>query len=147
MPTKFAGSSTEGVTDHGRHDSRRILLILYILPVVSATTAPQTKIFKKYVTVLRIGSHFFSENGRGRRRPSRESENFFWLYVNHQWSQLSPRTIFFKKYVTVLRTAIFFRKMGVADHARRESRRIFSDFICTTSGLSYHREQKISKNT
>ena len=37
--------------------------------------------------------------------------------------------------------------MGVADHARRESRRFFSMFIYITSGLSYHLEQKISKNT
>ena len=37
--------------------------------------------------------------------------------------------------------------MGVAAHARRESRRIFSNFIDITSGLSYHLEQKFSKNT
>ena len=37
--------------------------------------------------------------------------------------------------------------MGVADHARCESRRIFSDFIYITSGLRYHLEQKFSKNT
>ena len=36
--------------------------------------------------------------------------------------------------------------MGVAAHARRESRRFFSNFIDITSGLSYHLEQKISKN-
>ena len=36
---------------------------------------------------------------------------------------------------------------GVADHGRRESRRIFSDFMYITSGLSYHLEQKFSKNT
>ena len=33
---------------------------------------------------------------------------------------------------------------GVADHARRESRRIFSHFIYITSGLSYYLEQKFS---
>ena len=37
--------------------------------------------------------------------------------------------------------------MGVADHARRESRRIFSKFIYITSRLSYHLEQKFSKNS
>ena len=39
------------------------------------------------------------------------------------------------------------RKMGVADHARCESRRIFSYFIYITSGLSYHLQQQFSKNT
>ena len=46
-----------------------------------------------------------SENGRGRPRPLRESENFFLFYIHHLWSQLPPRTKIFKKYVTVLRTA------------------------------------------
>ena len=46
-----------------------------------------------------------SENGRGRPRPLRESENFFLFYIHHLWSQLLPRTKIFKKYVTVLRTA------------------------------------------
>ena len=40
-----------------------------------------------------------------------------------------------------------YRKMGVADHARCESRRIFSYFIYITCDLSYHLEQKFSKNT
>jgi len=40
-----------------------------------------------------------------------------------------------------------YRKIGVADYARCESRRIFSYFIYITSGLSYHLEQKFSKNT
>ena len=96
MPAKFAGSSTEGVADHGRRESRRIFSdFIYISPVVSATTS---------------------------------NKNFQKIRYRAPYSH-------------------FFRKMGVADHARRESRRIFSDFICTTSGLSYHLEQKFSKNT
>ena len=40
-----------------------------------------------------------------------------------------------------------YRKMGVADHARCERRRIFSYFIYIPCGLSYHLEQKNSKNS
>ena len=36
---------------------------------------------------------------------------------------------------------------GVADHGRRKSQRFFFDFIYITSGLSYHLQQKMSKNT
>ena len=53
--------------------------------------------------------------------------------------------------VTLKKKSNFFlkkyRKMGVADHARCESRRIFSYFIYITCGLSYYLEQKFSKNT
>ena len=53
MPAKFAGSSTEGVADHGRRESRRIFSdFIYISPVVSATTSDKKfqKIrYKKFV--------------------------------------------------------------------------------------------------
>ena len=82
-------------------------LILYISPVVSAITS--NKKFQK-IRFRAPYSLFCSENGRGRPRPSRKSENFFWFYMHHQWSQLPPPTKNFKKYVTVLCTADYRRQ-------------------------------------